>query len=65
MLFEVAVIQRPTAKEAEEGIGEKLILKPAAIIAKDPQAAAIEAVLANAPLIPDRNRIEVLVRPFA
>ncbi len=65
-LYEVAIIERPTRKEAEDGTPEKLILKPTAVIAKDEQAAAISAVMDN-PLPPDtdRQRLEVLVRPFA
>lgn len=65
-LFEVAILENPTKKAAEEGIGQKLVLAPKAVIARDAQAAAINAVLDGGvdPKI-DRSRLEVLVRPFA
>ena len=66
MLYEVAVIQKPTKKEVEEEAAlEKLICGPIAICAASEQAAAImatrDAKLDNV----DPNRLEVLVRPFA
>ena len=66
-LFEVAIIQKPTRKEVEEGTGkELLIFGPTAVIARDSQTAAIAAVTGpNAPKDLDMNRAEVLVRPFA
>lgn len=66
MLFEVALVQKPTKKEAEDGIPEKLILPPTAVIAADDKAAAVQAVAANKDKVPgDLTRVEVLVRPFA
>jgi hypothetical protein len=66
-LFEVAIIQKPTKKEAEDGTGvEKLLFGPAAVVARDGQSAAITAVTGpNAPQGLDMTRAEVLVRPFA
>jgi hypothetical protein len=44
-LFEIAIIQKPTKKELDEGTGvEKLIFGPTAVMAKDGQSAAITAV---------------------
>lgn len=63
-LFEVAILERPTKKEAEEGVGEKLCFGPKAIIANDAQSAAIAAVM-DEKITVDRQRMEVLVRPFA
>jgi hypothetical protein len=65
-LFEVAILENPTKKAAEDGIGQKLIFGPKAIIARDIQSAAMNAVMDN-PVDPkiDRSRLEVLVRPFA
>lgn len=65
-LFEVAIIQKPTKKEAEEGTGtEKLLFGPQAVLARDQQSAAIAAVTGpNAPKELDMTRAEVLVRPF-
>lgn len=66
-LFEVAILQKPTKKEIEEGTGtEKLIFGPKFAVARDNQTAAITAILessSGAPL--DMARAEVLVRPFA
>jgi len=67
-LFEVAIIETPTKKEAEEGKTERLVFGPRAVIANDPQSAGIAAVLDgnNGEKIEvDRARMKVLVRPFA
>jgi hypothetical protein len=65
-LFEVAILQKPTKKEAEDGISEKVILAPKAVVARDDQSAAISAVMdGGLPADFDRSRMEVLVRPFA
>jgi len=65
MLYEVAIIQKPTKAEAEEGKSETLILKPTPVLAKDDKAAGISAVLENkADIECDMSRVEVLVRPF-
>lgn len=65
MLFEVALIEKPTSKEREEGKTEKLILAPTAVIANDDKSAGVQAVLQNKDKIQgDLSRVEVLVRPF-
>lgn len=60
-LFEVAIIQKQTKKEAEDGIGgEKLLMKPTFVLAKDGQTAAIVAVMGgDAPKNIDMSRAEV------
>jgi hypothetical protein len=66
MLYEVALIQKPTKKAAEEGEQEKLILPPTPVIAHDDKAAALKAVLDNKDKITtDLANVTVLVRPFA
>jgi hypothetical protein len=64
-LFEVAIIEKPTKNEAENGKGERLVLAPRAVIASDSQSAAIAAVLDGEKIEVDRARMQVLVRPFA
>jgi hypothetical protein len=67
-LFEVALLQKPTKKELEEGTGkEELLFGPKAVVARDSQGAAIMAVLDEdfEKLDIDMSRVEVLVRPFA
>lgn len=65
-LFEVAILEKPTKKEAEEGAGDKLVFGPKAVVARDSQSAAISAVMdGDVPKEIDRQRMEVLVRPFA
>jgi len=65
-LFEVAILENPTKKAAEEGTGQKLVMGPKAVIARDAQSAAINAVLdGGIDASVDRSRLEVLVRPFA
>ena len=68
-LFEVAILELPRKnKKDEEGNTEveKLMLGPVWVVAKDPQGAAISAVLDNAKTAEgiDRARMQVLVRPF-
>ena len=64
-LYEVAIIEKPTRKDAEDGAVERLVLSPKAVIAKDEQAAAISSVMDNAlGEGVDRTRMEVIVRPF-
>ena len=62
-LFEVAVIQKPTKKEAEDGTLEKLVFGPTTVIAKDSQSAIFAAGAKLDPSV-DLGRAEVLVRPF-
>lgn len=69
-LFEVAILTKPTKKEAEDGAQEKLVFGPKAVIARDIQSAGIAAILSETPKNPDgtaidMSRAEVLVRPFA
>jgi len=64
-LFEVAIIERPTEKESEDGKVERLVLGPVAVIGNDPQSAAIAAVLDAKDVTIDRAKMQVLVRPFA
>jgi hypothetical protein len=65
-LFDVAILQKPTKKEIEDGSGvEKLLYGPVTVVARDAQTAAITAILAEAaPKGIDMTRAEVLVRPF-
>ena len=66
MLYEVALVQRPTSKELEDGKSEILILPPTPVIAKDDKSAGVIAVMQNKDKIDgDLSRVEVLVRPFA
>ena len=66
MLYEVALIQKPTKKEAEDGASEKLILPPTPVIAENEQSAGVQAVMKNKGNVADGDleRIQVLVRPF-
>lgn len=65
-LFEVAILQKPTKKELEDGGREKIIMSPRPVVAQDDQSAAIAAVMdGDLPSDFDRSRMEVLVRPFA
>ena len=62
-LFEVAILEKPTKKEAEDGAMEKLVFGPKAVIAKDAQTAAILAAM-DSKLTIAQDRMEVLTRPF-
>lgn len=63
-LFEVAILERPTSKDAENGKAERLVLPPTAVVANDEQSAGVIAVMENTGLELDQSRMEVLVRPF-
>lgn len=64
-LFEIAILQKPTKKQAEDGEEEKLVFGPSFTVARDQQSAAIKAIMEKAPQGLDMARAEVLVRPFA
>lgn len=64
-LFEVAILEKPTKDEADRGETERLVFGPKAVVANDPQSAAISAVLDGDKPQVNRARMEVLVRPFA
>ena len=67
MLYEVAVLEKPTLEQIKEGAIEKLIFGPRAVVASDDRNAAISVVIDNAAAFGavDKGRMEVLVRPFA
>lgn len=64
-LFEVAILEKPTKNEAEDGKSERLVFGPEAVVARDAQSAGIAAVLDAGGVEVNRDRMEVLVRPFA
>lgn len=65
-LFEIAILLKPTKKEAEDGGSEKLIFGPKPVLARDEQAAGFAALMGEEiPRDLDMNRAEVLIRPFA
>lgn len=65
MLFEIAILQKPTKKEMEEeGKTEQLIFGPKAFVAKDPQGAVVAAMQSSEVPKVDPNKVEVLVRFF-
>lgn len=65
MLYEVAVVQTRTKKEAEEGTGgEKLILTPTPVIAPNEQVAGMLACKGLDMSTLDPNRLQILIRPF-
>lgn len=65
-LFEVAILEKPTKKKAEEGETERLVFGPKPVVAKDQQSAVISAVMdGELPRDLDRSRMEIVARPFA
>jgi len=64
-LYEVAILERPSKKEAEEeGAQEKLVFGPKAVVARDSQGAVVAAVIGSDLKI-NPDKMQVLVRPFA
>lgn len=64
MLFQVALVKKPTKKQAEEGAQEELVMPPTAVLAADEKGAAIRAVTQAKVAMEDLASVEVLVRPF-
>ena len=65
-LFEVAILEKPTKKEIEEGKSERIVMMPTSVIAGDSQSAAVIAAMEAKNLSDiDKSRMEILVRPFA
>ena len=65
MLYEIAVIQRPTSKEREDGKSEILLVPPYPKIASNEKAAGMQAVIDNRDRLPaDLSLVEIVVRPF-
>ena len=65
-LFEVAILEKPTKKESEDGAIERLIMPPRSVVAQDSQSAAISVALSAQGELPafDKLRMVVLVRRF-
>lgn len=65
MLFEVALVKKPTRKEASEGILEELLVAPECFVAQDGQSAGAKSIMKNREKVETIiDRVEVLVRPF-
>jgi len=66
MIYWVAIEELPTKKDADENNAlPKLILPPTAVIARDDKDAALKVALENDSIKDaDRNRLNVIVRPF-
>ena len=68
MLFLVAIVENPTKKEVENGGLGRLVLMPTAVIARDAQAAAVNAVMEmDSEKLKGfhKDRLQVHVLPFA
>jgi len=63
-LYEVAILEKPTKKEAEDGAQEKLILAPRCVVAPDQQTAMLQ-VVRDPGLQFDLLKAQILVRAFA
>jgi hypothetical protein len=64
-LFEIAIMQRPTKKEAEDGVEEKLVFGPKFVVSADKESAGLRCLLQEKPEGLDLSRSQVLIRPFA
>ena len=64
MLYEVAMVRKPSPKQVEEGILETLIMPPTPVVAKDDRLAAMAAMQKVGTEVKDFTNVEVIVRPF-
>lgn len=65
-LYEYAITLKPTKKEAEDGVEEKLLVFPVCVVADDERSARTRALLDSKERIEGAPvaRLEVYVRPF-
>lgn len=64
-IYNVAILRKPTVREQENGVEEKLIFGPVVVVAKDQTAAVAKAMVENKDKEPiDMTNVEVLVRNF-
>lgn len=64
-LFEVAIIERATEEGKKNGLVDRLILKPTAVVAVDEKGAIVQVGASIKTLEFEASRAEVLVRPFS
>lgn len=64
MLYEVAIIEKPTPQGKKSGKTEKIVLAPTAVVANDENAASIKASKMADFSEVNEDMLEVLVRPF-
>ena len=66
MLFEVAVLEKPKPKDAEEGKLERLVLRMD-VVASDDKAAGLKIIMNEKEKLSgvDPDRMILVVRPFA
>lgn len=64
MLYQVAVIRKPTQEEIEQGKLESILVQPTFVVAVDEQRAALSVAAKNGQVIADEPQAAVLVRAF-
>ena len=65
MLFEVALLKKPTPNEEDAGQLEELLVAPEPIIAQNDHSAGAKSIMKHKDKIADIfDRVEVVIRPF-
>lgn len=64
MLYQVAIIHKPTQAEEDQGGQETVLVEPSWIVAANEQAAALKVAVANNDKIGEDPQASVLVRSF-
>lgn len=64
-LYEVVILEIPKPKNAKNGKLERIVVEPTTVVALDAEAAGFEVAMNSNDLIPDRKRMQVIVRPFS
>lgn len=66
MLYQVAILEKPSKKERDEGASERLVMGPVPQVAGNEQSAAVLAVTEHHEKLDGVNpdRMEVIVLPF-
>lgn len=64
-IYEVIIVEVPSAKEQETGAVERIVVGPVSISATSKEAAIVAASgMSKITPLPDANRLKVIVRPF-
>ena len=64
MLYQVAIIRKPTQEEVNNGQLETILVEPTFVVAVDEQRAALSVAAKNGQVISDEPQAAVLVRAF-
>jgi hypothetical protein len=63
-IYWVAIIEKPSKKQEEDGQTANMVLAPTPVLAKNENDAAVKVVLDQKNIEGNKDRWEIIVRPF-